>query len=296
MSRDEPGKLLDYLSRSAEFFRARGVENPRLSAERLLCAVLDSRRIDLYLQFDRPLSPAEVSRYRELVRRRAQGEPLQYILGTTEFYGREFVVTRDTLVPRPETETLVEKVLSRMAGRAAPAVADVGTGCGCIAVTIALERPDARVIATDISEKALAVARRNAERHGVLERVDFRLGDLLSPLAGEPVQVVVANLPYVSYAERPSLPREVRDWEPEVALFAEDDGLAVISRFVAQAPKVVVAGGFVALEIAMGQAERVVALWHTFAPGWSVEVEEDLGGVKRIVIAAETGGCGTRKA
>jgi len=289
MNRLEPTTLLDYLNRATEYFRERKIDSPRLNAERLLCGVLGCRRIDLYLQFDRPLSSEEVGRYREMIRRRGRGEPLQHILGTTEFHGREFIVTPDALIPRPETETLVEKVLLRMERMEKPLVADIGTGSGCIAVTIAAERPDARVIATDISEKALALGRKNAEGLGVADRVEFLAGDLIAPLGERRVNLIVSNLPYVSCGDRDTLSPEVRDWEPEVALFAGDDGLSLISRFVATAPNAVLPDGFVAMEIGLGQAERVVALWHTFAPDWAITVEKDLAGVERIVIATRPG-------
>lgn len=286
MSKPEPVTLLDYLRRTTEFFRERKIDNARLNAERLLSALLGCRRIDLYLQFDRPLTDGEVKQYREMIRRRGHHEPLQHILGTTEFYGRAFIVTTDALIPRPETEVLVERALRRLEGMDRPVVADIGTGCGCIALTIAAERTDARVIATDISEKALALARRNAERLALVDRVEFRLGDLTEPLGQKPVNSIVANLPYVSSGDRDALPPEVRDWEPGVALFAGDDGLALISRLIGQAPPFVLPGGFVAMEIGMGQAERVVALWRTVAPDWITTVEKDLAGVERIVTAA----------
>jgi len=290
MNRPQPLTLLDYLTRTTEFFRQRGIENPRLNAERLLCGVLRCARIDLYLLFDRPLKEEEVSAYREMVRRRGQGEPLQYILGSTEFYGREFVVTPDAFIPRPETEVLVEKVLTRLEGIERPLVADIGTGSGCIGLTIAAERADAHVIATDISEPALALARKNAERLGVAERVEFRAGDLTAPLGLAQVHALVSNPPYVSFADRDALPREVRDYEPEVALFADEDGLALIARLIMQAPTAVLPGGFVALEMGIGQAERVRSLWQTFAPGWSIAVERDLAGAERIVVATRPAG------
>jgi len=286
MSQPDPGTLLDYLKRTADYFREHDIPEPRLNAERLLCGVLGLRRIDLYLQFDRTLTSDEVAKYREMIRRRAKGEPLQYILGTTEFYGREFIVTPDVLIPRPETEVLVDAVLKRLAGVEHPVVADIGTGSGCIALTIAAERPDARVVAADISEAALAVARRNAEKLGLASRVEFRAGDLLEPLGDLQVHALVSNPPYVAETEREMLPREVRDWEPHVALVSGAEGLSLIHRLVEGAPRVVLPGGFAALEIGMGQADAVRAVWHAAAPTWPVEVLPDLAGIDRIAIAA----------
>jgi release factor glutamine methyltransferase len=220
-----------------------------------------------------------------MVRRRGRGEPLQHILGSAEFHGREFLVTPDAFIPRPETETLVEVALNRLQGIQAPLVADIGTGCGCIALTIAAERTDARLIATDISAKALDLARRNAARLNLADRVEFRLGDLTAPLEGSRVHALVANLPYVSSRARDTLPPEVRDWEPEIALFAGEDGLSVIRGLVGEAPSVVLPGGFVAMEVGLGQAAQVVALWKTTARDWEVEVRSDLAGIERIVVA-----------
>ncbi|HDS74275.1 MAG TPA: peptide chain release factor N(5)-glutamine methyltransferase, partial [Firmicutes bacterium] len=163
MPEREPVTVVDYLNLAVDFLAKRGIENPRLHAELLLGDVVGLKRIELYLQFDRPLTTTEIHRYRELLRRRSTGEPVQYILGHTEFYGRRFAVNPSVLIPRPETEVLVEQTLNRLRGVAEPDILDIGTGSGAIAVTIAAERPDARVVATDISADALDTARANAE-------------------------------------------------------------------------------------------------------------------------------------
>ena len=230
-----------------------------------------------------------MTRYREHIRRRAAGEPVQYILGQTEFYGRDFRVTPAVLIPRPETEVLVERVLERIEGIQDPIVADIGTGSGVIAVTIAAERPDARVTATDISPDALAIARENASVHECADRIDFREGDLLAPLGEERCHAVVSNPPYVADADRETLQREVRDHEPSEALFGGPDGLAIIRRLVESAPEHTLPGGIVAFEIGAGQADAVRSLWHDAAPDWDVEVARDLAGVERIVIASRAG-------
>ena len=302
MRRTDPLTLLDFLDLAAGFLRERHVDNARLNAELLLCEVVGLKRIELYLQFDRPLDQREVEAYRELLRRRVRREPLQYILGATEFYGREFHLTPAVLIPRPETEVLVETALEHLnkdrsntnaaaeperngATRACRLIADIGTGSGCIALTIAAECPDVRMIATDVSEDALAVARENADRMELADRIDFRLGDLLDPLAGHVVDAIVSNPPYVATTEREMLQPEVRDYEPEMALFAGDDGLSVLRRLIKAAPPHVRPGGFVALEIGLGQADRVRALWQEAAPAWSTRAVLDLAGVERIIVA-----------
>lgn len=289
MNGEGPKKLLDYLTLATDFLAARDVENARLNAERMLASVLDIERLQLYLQFDRPLEADEVTRYREFLRRRGKGEPLQYILGTAEFYGRMFEVTPAVLIPRPETEVLVETAIDRLKSIESPSVADVGTGSGCIAITLAAEIPDAEIHATDISSEALDIARGNAELNGVEGRVRWREGDLLTPLRGVPLAAVVCNLPYVSESDRGTLQREVRDWEPERALFAGDDGLSVVRRFIPQAADAVLPGGFVAMEIGAGQADEVARLWQEAAPEWGIELVKDLAGIDRVVVASKPG-------
>jgi release factor glutamine methyltransferase len=299
----EPVTTLDYVNLATQYFTSRDIENPRLNAELLLGDVIGMRRIDLYVQFDRPVAPTEIEQYREVIRRRGAGEPLQYILGHAEFYGRTFIVSPGVLIPRPETETLVERSLgllkdmSTLDGVGTRRVLDIGTGSGAIALTIAAELPEANVVATDISSAALDIARYNAESLGVADRVDFREGDLfapvaqiapvapVAPVAGEVFDAVISNPPYVSESERDSLAVEVRDHEPSEALFSGDDGLDTIRRIVAAAPEYVAPGGFCAMEVGMGQPEVVRALWSDAAPDWSVEVTSDLAGVERIVVA-----------
>ncbi len=297
MSSSSPATTLEFLNLATGYFTSHEMENARLNAELLLCGVMNLKRIDLYVQFDRALDAEQVTRYREHIRRRAAGEPVQYILGHTEFYGRPFRVTPAVLIPRPETEVLVERVLERIEGIQDPIVADIGTGSGVIAVTIAAERPDARVAATDISPDALAIARENAEANQCADRTDFVEGDLLAPFqnaqsasaassATAPrFHAIVSNPPYVADSDRDTLQREVRDHEPGEALFAGPDGLAIIRRIVASAPEHTLPGGLVAMEVGAGQAQAVESLWREVAPDWSVEIARDLAGVGRIVVA-----------
>ncbi len=290
MPEREPVTVVDFLNLAADFLAKRGIENPRLHAELLLGDVVGLKRIELYLQFDRPLTSPEVQRYRELLRRRSTGEPVQYILGHTEFFGRAFLVNPSVLIPRPETEVLVEQTLDRMQGVANPVVLDIGTGSGAIAITIAAERTDAHVVATDISADALDTARTNAKRLGVSDRVEFVEGDLFAPVSERTFDVVVSNPPYVAEADRATLQREVRDHEPATALFAGANGLDTVQRIVREAPQHVRPAGFCALEIGMGQHEAARLLWREVAPDWQVDVIHDLAGIERIVIASREEG------
>jgi release factor glutamine methyltransferase len=223
-------------------------------------------------------------RYADVVGRRAAREPLAYVTGRQEFFGRSFEVSAAVLIPRPETEAIVEAVLEIDPGLRDPIeVADVGTGSGCLAVTLALERPTARLLATDVSSAALAVARRNAERHGVADRVGFLRADLLDGVQTA-FDVIVANPPYVPERDRASLQPEVRDHEPAGALFAADEGLAVIARLLEQAVPRLKPGGRLVFEFGYGQSDRVrAAIGRTL--GLSLlEIRRDLQGISRTAL------------
>ena len=258
-----------------------GIENARLEAELLLAEVLGVKRLDLYLQFDRPIVEAELEKFRGFVRRRLKREPLQYIVGHAAFRKLHLTVDRRVLIPRPETEILVERVLHWAREHDAHRALDVGTGSGAIAISLRLES-DLEVVATDISDDALAVARANAQKHDA--RVDFRSGDLLSPIAAdEQFDVIVANLPYVGEDERAALAPEVVAHEPATALFAGGDGLSVIRRLIDQAPRHL--RGLLALEIGAAQAEAVAALIRANGQYQEPELVRDLAGRDRIVLA-----------
>jgi release factor glutamine methyltransferase len=278
-------QTLDVLRRAAGFLADRGVENARLDAEVLLADVLGVDRVGVYLSFDRPLATGEVDRYRDLVRRRGRREPLQHLRARQEFFSRDFTVDRRVLVPRPETETLVEAVIE-IAGRlAAPRLLDVGTGSGVIAVTLALELAGATVSATDSSAEALELARGNATRLNAL--VAFGIGDLVEPFAGERFDVVVSNPPYVPTAEIERLTPEVREFEPRAALDGGEDGLHVIRRLVAAAPSVLADGGWLLVEIGAGQRRAVEEMLRE--SGLEVgDVRRDLAGIERVVGGAWT--------
>jgi release factor glutamine methyltransferase len=277
--------VLALARQAADVLRERAaIDNARLEAERLLAGVLGLQRLDLYLQHDRPVESAELDRFRTAVRRRLRREPLQYILGEAAF--REIVLRIDSrvLIPRPETEILAGEVLSWAAGRPL-AVLDVGTGSGAIALSLAREGGFSRIVATDASTDALDVARANAERLGLAGRVEFRSGATFAPVGeDERFDVIVSNPPYVAESDRDSLAPEVREWEPAAALFAGDDGMAVLDALIRGAPQRLAGGGLLALEVGAGQADAVCA--RAAACGFQrVRVVHDLAGHARVVLA-----------
>ena len=276
--------VLEVLESTAKYFADKGVESPRLNIDLLLAHVLGiKRRMDLYMVFDRPLNDQELATLRDFVKRRSQGEPLQHLLGTIEFHGREFLCDRRALVPRPETERFVELILKYPLPDDARCI-DVGTGSGIIALTLAAERPNARVQAVDRSGNALRLARDNAARLGLTERVELLQGDLLDKCPG-PYDLVAANLPYVPAGDIAGLSREVQH-DPMMALDGGQDGLALLARCIPEAHARLAPGGRIALEIGHDQAAGVGGVFHGagFSAGGGVpdypEVERFAFGVK----------------
>lgn len=248
--------VLEVLTAATDYLGKQGVESPRLNAEHLLAHVLAKKnRIELYLEFERPLGEKERAPLRELVRQRAEGRPLQHLLGTVDFLGFTFAADARALIPRPETEQLVEIVLGCGEFRVA---LDVGTGSGVIALSLALKKPQTRVTGCDRSADALALAAENSARHDLSARVTFVESDLLSNIAG-PFDVIAANLPYIPQAEIQGLSREVRH-DPVLALDGGADGLDLIRRLVCDAPRAMAPGGLLALEIGHDQSGRVCEL------------------------------------
>jgi release factor glutamine methyltransferase len=256
-------------------------DRARQDAETILLHVLEQSRAWLLAHSEEEIDHSDAIRYEVLILLRYKGEPIQYIAGQTEFYGLPFHVNRSVLIPRPETEHLVEKVLGLAASFNAPRIVDVGTGSGCIAVTLAHHLPHAHITAIDISSKALASASESAFLNRVSSRIRFLEGDLLAPVADEPFEIVVSNPPYVSSADRESLTVEVRDYEPELALFAGEDGLAIYRRLIPAAHAALIPGGFVALEIGYGQD---AAIRDLLAESGFEEIEfvPDLQGIPRV--------------
>ncbi|MBK9121072.1 MAG: peptide chain release factor N(5)-glutamine methyltransferase [Phycisphaerales bacterium] len=246
------------LAWTREYLQRHGVESPRLCAEILLAHALQCQRIHLFTRHEEIPADAALTTFREHVRLAAGGTPIAYLTGEKEFFSLPLEVNPAVLIPRPETEILVERVISlvRTGQRADPTILDVGTGSGCIIIALARHLPQARLAASDVSEEALAVARRNAARHGVSERIDFRCGDLLTPWNGGLFNLIVSNPPYIATAGAPVDP-QVRAHEPHAALFAGPDGLGVIRRLVAAAPQALCPGGHLLMEVAYDQAATV---------------------------------------
>ncbi len=265
----------------ADDFAKRGIESARLDANLLVAHALGVPRVNLYMDLDRPLDPSELAEIRGLVPRRRAREPIAYILGRREFYGRSFGVGPAVLVPRPETELLVERTLAALpeGGR----VLDLCTGSGCVAATLAAERASITVVATDVSADAAEIARKNVAALEVEERVEVRVGDLFAPIAGEAVfDAIVANPPYVAAADMHDLEADVREHEPHLALVAGADGLDFIRRIALGARARLAPAGYLALEIGAGQGEAVAALFHE-AGFIDVAVAVDLAGIGRVV-------------
>jgi release factor glutamine methyltransferase len=253
--------LLDWMN---ERFTTSGVEPPRLVAEMLLSSVLQQQRIDMYADIDRPATDAERAALRPLVQRALQGEPVQHILGEAWFFGMPFLVDRSALIPRSATETMVEHVLQWWRTRETiddGCIADIGTGGGCIAIALAANLPETAVIATDISEEALDLARRNAERHGVVDRIEFRLGKGLDPLGdSELFDAMCSNPPYIPDHEFQSLDASVADWEPPAALCGGPDGLEVAGPLITGGGEHLRHGGLLIVEIATSSAKAAQSL------------------------------------
>ncbi|RPH71063.1 MAG: peptide chain release factor N(5)-glutamine methyltransferase [Myxococcaceae bacterium] len=286
---EQPWTVRRVLGWTAQHFEKLGLDSPRLTAEVLLAHVLRTSRVRLYTDLDRPLEAAELAAYRGLIALRATGEPTHYLTGTREFYGRPFTVDARVLVPRPETELLVEAVLQAIPRDTDVRLLDLCTGSGCVGITLALERPRARVLATDLSPGAAEVARANATTLGVADRFEVRVGDLFAPVEGEaPFDAVVANPPYVPRGEFPTLPAEVRR-EPAQALDGGPDGLEVVRRIAAAAPRWLLPGGLLALEIGDRQGPAVHSLLE--AAGYaSVHIERDLARHDRLALGTHPRG------
>lgn len=272
------------LAWTAEDFAGRGVDTSRLDAELLVAHALGLGRVQLYMDLDRPLTDAEREAIRALVMRRRRREPVAYIVGKKEFWGRSFAVTPAVLVPRPDSETLIERALEVVGDGAR--VLDLCTGSGILGITIAAERPGVHADLTDVSADALAVARQNAEALGVIERVRLLSGDLFGALSGdERYSLITANPPYIPEAEVAGLAPDVRDHEPHLALAGGADGFVVHRRIIAEAPRFLAPGGTLLIEVGAGQAPELERL--IIALGWAEHTarHRDLGGIERVVEA-----------
>ncbi len=272
------------------FFTKKNVDQPRLSAELLLSHVLGVARIHLYTGYDRIVGEAELAQFRDLVRRAGEQEPIAYLTGKAHFFSLEFTVNRDVLIPRPDTETLVENVLQTIRhqpGLETPRVLDLCTGSGCVAAAIAKNLKSAMVFATDISEKAAAVAVKNVTDLDLVDRVSINVGDLFEPikriLDPRPFDLIVANPPYISTDQLPKLDKSVRDYEPMLALDGGADGLDIHRRILARAPDHLTAKGRVFLEIAFDQATAAREMADAFPAFNEVRILKDFGGRDRVL-------------
>ena len=277
--------VLEVIQRSTEFLSKKGVDSPRLQTELLLAHLLGLPRMQLYLNFERQLSQIELDHFRELIKRRSQREPLQHIVGSTSFCGLEIAVNRHVLIPRPETELLAEHGWKFLGGLDRQSTAlDLGTGSGCLAITLAIHCPTAQIFATDISADALEVAKQNTVRHGVPDRIHFFQGNAFAALESPTsFDLIISNPPYIPTAEISTLQIEVRDYDPRSALDGGPDGLAFYRRIAAEAAPFLEAGGKIMLEFGDGQAQPVRKIFE--AQKWIVEaILEDYTQRARIII------------
>jgi release factor glutamine methyltransferase len=273
--------VLEVVQAMTAYFKKHKIETPRLNAEHLLAHVLGRKRIELYLEFERELAESELVPLRALVKRRGEGEPLQHLLGTVEFCGHVFLCDKRAMVPRPETEELVELLKSQIRNSKSR-ILDVGTGSGVIALSLAMEFPEAEILAVDISDDALALARQNAASLNVPDRVCFVKSNLLENVEGT-FDLIVANLPYISTQERHALSREVLH-DPEIALFASERGDELIRKIIAQAPPHLRPDGMLALEIGLDQRQALLSAlaeknYH------DITSKSDYSGVTRFLLA-----------
>ena len=302
--------IKETLSWAEEYLQSHGVPNCKTEAEYLLSHLLNCKRSGLYLKHDKSVAIDEFQRFMGWLNKRIAREPSQYIIGEQEFWGLEFKVTRDVLIPRPETEILVEEAVKTVRSQESEVrsqntkihyselrtpdsklILDLCTGSGCIAVSIAKEIPDSQIYVVDISESALDVARENAERHSVVDKITFIQGNLFAPLRGLSLKVdlIVSNPPYVSRDMMKDLQPEIRDYEPEIAVYAGDDGLDFYRRIISESPAYLTQGGHLILEIGYGQAEEIKKLIEQSNAFADISITKDFAGIDRVIKAQIAG-------
>ncbi|MBQ5587309.1 MAG: peptide chain release factor N(5)-glutamine methyltransferase [Selenomonadales bacterium] len=275
------GKILNW---TKQYFEEKGVDSPRLDAEVLLSHILKCDRIHLYVNFDRPLVGEELSSFRQMVKARAQRMPVAYILGEKEFMGHSFRVTPDVLIPRPDTEILVEEAIRLLAEKEAPRIVDIGTGSGAILLSVLKGTEGSTGVAVDLSPAALAVAKSNGERLGLADRAEFRLGDLYAPVDGL-FDAILSNPPYIPVRDMEGLSPEVKQ-EPEMALVGGADGLDFYRRLIDDAPRYLKEGGIVLFEVGIGEAQDVAELGKR--RGFSAQrILPDYAGIDRVVVLSD---------
>ena len=302
--------IKEVLSWAEGYLNGYGVADPKAETEYLLSHLLNCKRSGLYLKHDKSVAIDEFQRFMGWLNKRIAREPSQYIIGEQEFWGLEFKVTRDVLIPRPETEILVEEAIKTVSSKSEVVsgnnniqltthdsrftILDLCTGSGCIAVSLAKEIPDCHIYAVDVSEKALDVARENAERHGgIADRINFLQGDLFGPLKClklvKRVDLIVSNPPYIAKTMMKDLQPEIRDYEPEIAVYAGEDGLDFYRRIISEAPKYLAKDGCILLEMGYGQAEEIKKLIEQHKAFEHIDIKKDFAGIDRVIKAQIAG-------
>lgn len=284
-------RVVDLLDWTVEYFQQHSIPNPRLDAEVLLAHLLKKSRLQLYLHFEMPVFQEHLTPFRELIKKRIERIPVSYLTNRKEFMSLDFYVDERVLIPRPETEQLVETILTTHTDNS-QRLLELGTGSGAIATSLAVQQPEWEIVATDISKSALEVARENAEAHDCDVQIKFLSGDLFEPIAamdpaeGLQFDWIICNPPYIKNVERDTLSPDVRDYEPEIALFAGDDGLAVIRRLIAESPKYLSSNGKLIFEIGETQADSVRALLDAESAYCEYELRKDYAEKERFVLAS----------
>lgn len=286
-------QLKDILDKTTAFFKEKGLDTPRLDAELLISYGLNLERIQLYLKFDQPMKESELTKLRELVRRRSQGEPVAYILGQRDFYGHSFNVTPDVLIPRPETEHVVEEALNWAEDKSQPyGIIDLGCGSGCLGLSVLYELPQAFLITVDISEKALAVARQNAEAMGLSKRVTFVHGDAgdmrsvmsayTSATGRDKVDILVSNPPYIAQDDQ-RVESSVHKFEPHSALYADENGMALLKLWTEKYAPHLNEKSLMAMEMGLDQGPEMMRFYQTLKTFNKINVIKDLAGHDRVI-------------
>jgi release factor glutamine methyltransferase len=276
--------VLESIKLSTEFLTNKGIESPRINAELMLANILNCKRLDLYLSFERPLNDEETNLYREFIRRRSKFEPLQYILGSVEFYGLEFKVNKSVLIPRHETEILVETILKSVEKDSALNILDIGTGSGIIAISLAKNLPASSITAIDSSDSALVIAKENAELNGVEKQIKFKSSDIITNEVdlGYPFDIVVSNPPYISMEDYKDLAPELRLYEPQIALTDNFDGLNFYRTITGKSKTLLNKGGKLFFELGQGQSKKVSDILQQ-ANFSNIVIKKDYQNIDRVI-------------
>ena len=276
-------RIIDLINWGEKYLKEKSIENSRIEIELFLQHLLKCKRIDLYLQFETIVKPESLATLRKWITRRINNEPIQYILGSSEFYGRPFIVNKNVLIPRPETEILIEISKEELKNVNNPIILDVGTGSGCIAITIALEIPSSKIIALDIDERAISVAKNNVEKHGV-KNIEFLVTDIFHEKINKNVDMLISNPPYISKEEVPSLMRDVKDYEPLVALTDNNDGLMFYRRFAEIIPSILKENGTAIMEVGIEDHPDRVEKFFRESGFSDIKTELDLNKDRRALV------------